>query len=520
MATRKGFFKKSADFVIKGGPYELPNDGKNGALQWNERQEILQLTGVSAAVRDRKQTKGKRHLTLSGPLSGFELAYEMAMQFIVKSQVKQEPFAETPGCDGDWVATEQQRSRPAEKSRKVAKSSTPMAQSGSAPASSWQPMMPAMQQPMMQPMMPMMHPMMQQQWMQQQQAMMMMANPMMMQSMMMQPLNVQRLRKSVHAEKCESSSEDDDNDSSEPMKVEIHPAKVEGKPATQPAAKDKPEAVVGPKVEANPATRPKTKIEPKQPAAPPPGLATPPAAASGLRTPPLPPLPARYPWRLAKDEHDIDEDEGPEPSNTERSLATKRAIEDVGVKKRRLITWKQRDPTTKYVHLMSVGWRQQEVEYTKIFKNLVEGEAGLLHKLKFRGIPEPDVIIDCRMFKTSGFERVVNHTGYHTLIIQQTVDHPFFKNTIKEAIDMVHEESGHDKDIVVLSVCTSGCHRSVAVTLILQSILQEMLYHVKVRHLSSGSWGPRNLCKQCEACDNKNPLKLEMFKAAFQKVRK
>ena len=112
MATSKGFFKKSADFVIKGGPYELPNDGKNGTVQWNERQEILQLTGVSAAVRDRRQTNGRRHLTLSGPLSGFELAYEMAMQFIVKSQVKQEPFAETPGCDGDWVATEQQSSRP------------------------------------------------------------------------------------------------------------------------------------------------------------------------------------------------------------------------------------------------------------------------------------------------------------------------------------------------------------------------------------------------------------------------
>ena len=513
MATSKGFFKKSAeDFVIKGGPYELPNDGKNGTLQWNERQEILQLTGVSAAVRDRKQTKGKRHLTLSGPLSGFELAHEMAMQFIVKSQVKQEPFAETPGCGGDWEATEQQRSRPAEKSKKVAKSSTPMAQSGFAPASSWQPMMPAMQQPMMQPMMPMMHPMMHQHWMQQQlqqqrQAMMMMANPMMMQSMMMQPWNVQRLRKSVHAETCESSSEDDDNDSSEPMKVEIHPAKVEGKP-------------VGPKVEANPATGPKTKIEPKQPAAPPPGFAAPPAAASGLRTPPLPPQPAPYPWRLAKDEHDVDEDEGPEPSNTARSLARKRAMEEEGAKKRRLITWKQRDPTIKYVHLMSVGWRQQGVEYTQIFENLVEGEAGLLHKLKFRGIPEPDVIVDCRMFKTTGFERVVNHTGYHAMIIKQTVEHPLFKRTMKEAIDMVHEESGHEKDVFVLSVCTSGCHRSVAVTLILQSILQEMLYHVKVRHLSSGSWGPRDLCKQCEACDNKNPLKLEMFKAAFQKVRK
>ena len=66
MAASKSVFKKSAeDFVIKGGPYELPNDGKNGTLQWSEREEIKQLTGVSAAVRGRKQTKGKRHLTLS-----------------------------------------------------------------------------------------------------------------------------------------------------------------------------------------------------------------------------------------------------------------------------------------------------------------------------------------------------------------------------------------------------------------------------------------------------------------------
>ncbi len=84
MATSNVFFNKSADFVMKGGPNELPNDGKNGILHWNERQEILQLTGVSATVRDRKQTKGKRRLTLSGPLFGFELAYEMATQFIVK----------------------------------------------------------------------------------------------------------------------------------------------------------------------------------------------------------------------------------------------------------------------------------------------------------------------------------------------------------------------------------------------------------------------------------------------------
>ena len=159
----KDIFKDAKDSIIKGGPYDLPNGGKHGTLTWSERQEILETTGVCAAVRDRNNTRGKRHLTLSGPISGFELAPEMAMQYIVKCQVKKEPFAETPGCSGDWEATEKQQSRPSGKPKKVTKSPTPMAQTGFASASSWQPMMPAMQQPMLQPMMPMMHPILQQQ---------------------------------------------------------------------------------------------------------------------------------------------------------------------------------------------------------------------------------------------------------------------------------------------------------------------------------------------------------------------
>ena len=44
------------DMVVKVGPFDLPQDGQNGTLAWAERQEILGLTGVSAAVRDRKNT--------------------------------------------------------------------------------------------------------------------------------------------------------------------------------------------------------------------------------------------------------------------------------------------------------------------------------------------------------------------------------------------------------------------------------------------------------------------------------
>ena len=151
---------------------------------------------------------------------------------------------------------------------------------------------------------------------------------------------------------------------------------------------------------------------------------------------------------------------------------------------------------------------------------MMKGKQGLLQKLRCRGLPKVDVIIDCRMFKSEAFEKVVRHTGNHVDVIKDVVEHPLFKATAREALDMIHEDAKKDKDIVVLSVCTSGCHRSVAMTLILQSILESMSYHVRVRHLSSGSWVPRGLCQHCEACDTNNTLKQAVFKVAFEKIRR
>ena len=83
----------SDDLIVKAGPFDLPGDAeKYGTLTWEQRLEIRNLSGDSAAVRDRKNTGGKRHLTLSGPVSGIALAKELAMKYIVESQLKNVPF--------------------------------------------------------------------------------------------------------------------------------------------------------------------------------------------------------------------------------------------------------------------------------------------------------------------------------------------------------------------------------------------------------------------------------------------
>jgi len=98
------------EIVAKAGPFPLP--GGSGTLSWDDRQNISKLTGVSAAVRDRKNTHGVRFLTLSGPVGGMDLAKRMAMQYVVNSQKKNESFKETPGGQADWVApTDRQQTK-------------------------------------------------------------------------------------------------------------------------------------------------------------------------------------------------------------------------------------------------------------------------------------------------------------------------------------------------------------------------------------------------------------------------
>jgi hypothetical protein len=183
----------------------------------------------------------------------------------------------------------------------------------------------------------------------------------------------------------------------------------------------------------------------------------------------------------------------------------------VGAKKRKLI-----DQPVKNVHVVSVGWNQQGVKYSPNLHDLVSGEDGLIQKLKFGGIPEPHVTIDCRVFKSRNCRKVLGHTGYHAVIIKETVLHHLFSDTMRKAIDDIVRAV--DEDIVVMCVCTSGCHRSVAVSVILKMILEKMLYSVKLHHFSSGSWAAKRLCTSCDFCDDDNELKLNMFQVALEQL--
>jgi hypothetical protein len=500
------------DMIVKAGPFELPNDGEHGTLTWADRQEILGLTGVSAAVRDRKQTHGKRHLTLSGPMSGMELAKKMAWQYVLNSQRQHTEFKETPGCEGDWVATH----------RKTAPSSS------SSSSSTWQTTMPmqvfqqqhqammqqaamhqqmmqqaAMQHQMMQPMfahpghlpcMPAMHGMMQQHPMEP-----------------MEPMFVNRI----------VQPDDDDEEDAAVEEVEeagVIEAKLRSALGALLEKQRREQALTSPP--ATPATPAPRKVlattskaaAPAPPTVQIPAKAAPRTAVRKLLPPPpgLPPQDrnktADITAQDADDEHDVD---GP-PS--EASLAGRRTVSTN--KKRRMISIRQ-DPTLQYVNIMSVGWRQQGVQFTPNFTDLIEGENGLIWRLKVRGIAEPDIVVDCRPLKRYDLDRsLLKHTGNHAEIVFHTVYHKLFKTTMRKAICDIQEVFDDGHGVNVLVVCTSGCHRSVSFALVMEYIMKEQLYHTRVSHLSDGSWRPRHLCMSCTLCSTGNPWKQDSFKRA------
>ena len=67
---------------VHGGPYFY----ESGTLLKHQRDEIFDKTGCSAGIRGREQWGRKRGLTLSGPSSGIQQAYNMADEFIRASQ--------------------------------------------------------------------------------------------------------------------------------------------------------------------------------------------------------------------------------------------------------------------------------------------------------------------------------------------------------------------------------------------------------------------------------------------------
>ena len=271
-------FAMDGGLIVKAGPFDLPNHGRDGTLTWSQRQKILEITGVSAAVRERKNTHGRRHLTLSGPISGIQKAKDMAMAFVVTSQQAGTPFAPTAGCEGDWQAS--LRQMPASSSWMPGQAS-----------SSWQ-TVPAM--PTMVPQQAMMNSMLMQQlqlWQnmqqqQQQHPMVSMQQQMQNPNMFAQPMyvvvgNAAGAHRPLSSEKHSDKEEDDgsESDADESEDAEEEPEEEEPKEVPQKqAAKDrkskgdpKMPAAKGDKLKAVPkkqaAKEEKTKAVPKKQAA-------------------------------------------------------------------------------------------------------------------------------------------------------------------------------------------------------------------------------------------------------------
>ena len=518
------------DMVVKAGPFDMPQDGQNGTVAWAERQEILGLTGVSAAVRDRKNTHGKRHLTLSGPMSGMELAKKMAWQYVVNSQRRQDDFQETPGSAKDWIATERHQKRESAASSSSWQAMPMQAMPMQAmPMQAMQPMhvMPMqgmLQQAILQPFQLLLHGMLQQQ-----------------QHAMMQPMFVRQ------GGSCEVVHSDADD---EVGTAEIKPKNEEHSDADDEEVEPTQKFAAPPL--ASPARMPANKFmmaatSKSRAPAPPTCLvqakAAPPTAEKlaalkkelmeiGLKGP----LRGQKNTAAMKDEHmakdagdqhlanplevDDDDDDAHDiddgPANNAAILASRRTVQANKIRK---LIYIRQDPTMKYVNIMTVGWRQQGVPYTKDFKELVEGKQGLIWRLVLRGLPEPDVVVDCRPLKRYDFDKaILRHTGHHAEIVYQTVEHRLFKATMQAALDNIREVFDEGNGANVLVVCTSGCHRSVSFALVMEYILKQLLYHTQVRHLSEGSWRPRGLCMSCTACDEDNESKLKNFEMAARKM--
>jgi hypothetical protein len=537
-ATGMAAMAADDDMVVKAGPFELPNDGQHGTLTWADRQEIFGLTGVSAAVRDRKQTHGKRHLTLSGPMSGMDLAKKMAWQYVLNSQRQRTEFAETPGCEGDWVATK----------RKTASSSS----SSSNNRSNWQTTMPMQvlqqQQAMMQQaamQQQMMHHMMQPMFVNQGH---LPGMPAMMQQHMMQPMFVPR-PSSMHEVRQSDADDSDDEDAASPTIQHADedaptPARTTTtrmEPEKQKAAKNELDAKLDALIlKQREVQRLNAILEEQREEEE--ALASPPARPAGKQVlastsksagpPPVKAAPKKFlpmPKALNKkvndekkkvhDGHkDADDDGGADgdgPSG-EANLASRRTV--ATNKKRKLISIRL-DPTIQYVNIMSVGWRQQGVQYTPNFDDLLEGEHGLIWRLKVRGIAEPDIVVDCRPLKRYDLDKaILKHTGHSAEIVFHTVDHRLFKKTMQSALGKIQKVFDEGNGVNVLVVCTSGCHRSVSFALVMEYILKQQLFHCRVAHLSDGSWRQRRLCMSCNSCDEGNQWKAELFAKAASMV--
>ena len=112
----------------------------------------------------------------------------------------------------------------------------------------------------------------------------------------------------------------------------------------------------------------------------------------------------------------------------------------------------------------------------------------------------PLVWVDCRGLGDPGADHQLRgHKGMHPAIIRQ-MDTQDAKQMIMQIMRQIMEYCEHDEGVNVIAICKAGRHRSVAVSVVLRSLLEKMGLKVTTKHTSEGKYW-KYLCKtSCEQC--------------------
>ena len=130
------------------------------------------------------------------------------------------------------------------------------------------------------------------------------------------------------------------------------------------------------------------------------------------------------------------------------------------------------------------------------------------------------VIIDCRrQFNKPKCKR--GHNGHHDAFISGIVAKPEFKDwlaEVKETFMKAHEDHNPDETFHVGLFCKAGSNRSVACSLLLETIWKRAWnsgYTVlPVIHRSQEFWEARGICNsECETCVNGENMTFKKFEA-------
>ena len=149
-----------------------------------------------------------------------------------------------------------------------------------------------------------------------------------------------------------------------------------------------------------------------------------------------------------------------------------------------------------------------------------EDMAKVLLTTGVRGTP---VILDARPFinpeGSNDKSGLSEHVGFHPDIIAGVLDNPHFSNWLKEAKRKVYQAAEESEGEIALGIfCTSGRHRSVALSVILGGILRAEGFSTRTTHLSANRW--RGCAgKGCDYCSRSDSKRDDAIQEAIRRWR-